>query len=109
MSTPNGTARALRIIEILASRYYDGLSNKEIAQALGTSTPVAHRDIRVLEEAGWAKRLESGRWSLTTKPLQVMQAYTNHAGNIQGRMAETTHNIMAGAARIADSGRKEAV
>lgn len=108
MTPPTATARALRIVEILASRYYDGLSNKEIAQALGTSAPNAHRDMQVLEKAGWARRLESGRWSLTSKPLQIMQAYTTHAANIQGRMAETTRNIMAGAARIADSGRKEA-
>ena len=108
MSTPNGTARALRIIEILASRYYDGLSNKEIATTLKTSAANASRDMHALAEIGWARKLESGRWSLTSKPLQIMQAYSTHAQNIQSRMAETTHNIMAGAARIADSGKQEA-
>lgn len=96
---PNATARALRTLEILATCYFDGLGTNELATRLGTNATNACRAAQALEEIGWARKLENGRWGMTVKPLAIMQAYSNQAQQIQARMAETTSRIAAGAAQ----------
>ncbi|MDR2054558.1 MAG: hypothetical protein LBQ10_01610 [Desulfovibrio sp.] len=93
----NAVCRTLKIIELLAGRYFEGASTGEIAQAVKTSKANASRDMAQLEKLGWARKLDNGRWSLTSKPLAITQSYHNHYNNLQARMAETTRNIMAAA------------
>lgn len=95
---PNATARALRTLEILATCFFDGIGTNELATRLGTNATNACRAAQALEELGWARKLENGRWGMTVKPLAIMQAYANHTSNLQARMAETTSRIAAGAA-----------
>ena len=91
--------RSHRIVELLASRYFDGMSNRELAEALSTSAVNVSRDMATLEELGYARKLDSGRWSLSSRPLAVMQAYYAHYQQLHERMAETTRNIVAAAGR----------
>ena len=94
------TRRSHAIVELLTQRFFDGMSNKELAEALNTSPVNISRDLGTLEDMGYVHKLENGRWSLTTKPLFMMQAYTTQYENLQTRMAETSRNIFAGAASL---------
>lgn len=93
----DAVSRSHKIVELLAGRFFDGLSNREIADAVQASTVNVSRDMARLERLGYARKLDNGRWGLTTKPLAIMQSYHAHCENLQGRMAETTRNIMAAA------------
>lgn len=92
--------RSHKIVELLAARFFDGMTNKELADAVGTSAVNVCRDLATLEAIGYARKQENGRWALTSRPLAVMQSYTNHSQNLQNRMAETSRNIFSGAAAL---------
>lgn len=92
--------RSHRIVKLLASRFFYGATNKELAEAIGTSAVNISRDMKTLLEIGYAAKLDNGRWALTSVPLAVMQSYTNHSQNLQNRMAETGRNILSGAASL---------
>lgn len=91
------TRRSHKIVELLAGRFYDGMANKELSEALGTSAVNISRDLMTLEAIGYARKLENGRWGLSARPLSIMQAYYGHYQQMQDRMHETTRNIMAAA------------
>lgn len=97
----NAVRRSHKIVEELAKRHFDGLSNKELAEAVGTSPVNISRDLATLESMGYAKKLDNGRWSLTSKPLAILQAYHNHYEQLQTRMMESSRNIMAASMRMA--------
>lgn len=100
-TTANGanaaTRRSLRMLKILAGRVLDGLSNKELADALNAPPPTVCRDLAVLAEEGWVQRLETGRWTLSATLLQIAQAYANHVERTQFRISELNQRIVAGA------------
>jgi DNA-binding IclR family transcriptional regulator len=91
--------RSHMIVELLAGRYFDGLSNKELAGLLKVSAANISRDLSQLADLGYARKLENGRWGLTTRPLAVMQSYITHYNNIEARMKETGRNIASAALR----------
>lgn len=91
------TRRSLRMLKILAGRVLDGLSNKELADALGAPPPTICRDLAVLADEGWVQRLETGRWTLSATLLQIAQAYANHVERTQFRISELNQRIVAGA------------
>ena len=99
MNRLNAVARSHRIVELLAGRYFDGAANKELAEALRTSTPNISRDLAQLEALGYARKLDNGRWSLTPKPVSIFQSFTTHYQNMQTRMAEAGRNILASSLR----------
>lgn len=77
--------RALRIAELLFGRVLDGYSNKEISDALGYSTCNVSRDCETLRSVGWAEKLDSGRWTLTTRPVALMRKYQDYMANLAAR------------------------
>lgn len=91
------TRRSHKIIEILATRYFDGLSNKELARAVGTSEVNICRDLKTLADIGYLKRAENGNWVLSPKPISIFFSYYNHYEKLKARMEETHRNILAGA------------
>ena len=94
--------RSHKIVELLAGRCFDGLTNKELAKALSTTPTNISRDLQALADLGYVQQLEVGRrWTLTARPLAVMHAYAQHLNAMQDRMASTTRNIEAGAKRLA--------
>jgi DNA-binding IclR family transcriptional regulator len=96
--------RCFRIVEIMAGRVLDGLSNKELADALHSPPPTISRDLKTLQDIGWVQRLENGRWSLTTQPLKVAQAYSNHVTRTTTRIAELNQRIVSGALAMGGTG-----
>ncbi len=95
----DAVTRSHRIVELLAGRYFDGAANNELAEALKESRANISRDLARLEAIGYARKLGNGRWSLTSRPLSVMQNFTNHYQRMQDRMAEAGRNILASALR----------
>ena len=89
--------RSHKIVELLAGRFFDGMSNKDIAEALGVSPPMSSRDMDILEDMGYARKLPNGRWALTPKTLAVYRAYALHYEETQSRLGESLRNIEAGA------------
>jgi DNA-binding IclR family transcriptional regulator len=87
------------IVELLSGRFFDGLPNKELARLLKTSAANISRDLTQLADLGYARKLDNGCWSLTTKPLAIMRTYRDHYQRLQERMAESDRNILAGAMR----------
>lgn len=71
----NQSERCLAIIELLFQRVLEGWPNKELARTLGESEVNVCRDLAMLEGAGWAQKLPSGKWALTTKPVALMRVY----------------------------------
>lgn len=107
MTDKNNAAvrRCFRIVEIMAGRVLDGLSNKELADALHSPPPTVSRDLKTLQDIGWVQRLENGRWSLTTQPLKVAQACSNHFTSTITRIAELNQRVVAGALALDGKGR----
>ena len=83
--TDTAALRVLRITELLFGNVLDGFSNKEIADALGYSPSNVCRDMELLRQAGWAHKLDSGRWAVTEKPVSLMQAYTFYMDDLARR------------------------
>ena len=77
--------RVLRISELLFGRVLDGYSNKEIADTLGYSACNVSRDLETLRGAGWAEKLDTGRWALTTKPVALMRKYQDYMADLSAR------------------------
>lgn len=94
------TRRCLKMITVMVSRVLDGLSPSELAELTGESAVNVCRALAILEQEGWAKKLENGRWALTLLPLQLLQAFHNHFGSVQQRLGEINHNIISGARRF---------
>ena len=77
--------RALKITETLFRAVLDGMSNKEIVMATGYTPANVCRDLRTLEEAGWARKLENGRWAVTEKPVALMKMYQLYMSDLAER------------------------
>lgn len=92
--------RSHQIIKALAGHFYDGLSNKELAEAIGTSAVNITRDLQTLEDIGYARKLENGRWALSNGPMAVYTAYNEHYLRMQHRLLESHQNINAKAQRL---------
>ncbi|MEL3901091.1 MAG: hypothetical protein P1P67_11315 [Treponema phagedenis] len=57
--------RIFEIIEHLYKNHIKGLTNKELAALLGTSSVNICRDLAVFERYGWVCRGENGTWRLS--------------------------------------------
>lgn len=91
--------RSWRIMDLLARRFDDGMSNSELAEALGESRPTVSRDLDVLRDEGLARKLENGRFGLTAKPMQLFLACLEAHERRERRWQESLRNITAGAGR----------
>jgi len=76
-----------------------GLSNSELAKALGESPANITRCMDTLIEAGLATRLETGRFAPGIALLQIAQAHATEMANAQARINEINQRVLAGASR----------
>jgi DNA-binding IclR family transcriptional regulator len=68
--------RGYRILLALAGHEIDGLSNAEIADAIGAKQSTTFRDLQVLKDVGLAERIEiTNRWRLAPKLVQIALAH----------------------------------
>lgn len=98
--TDTAALRVLRITELLFGNVLDGFSSKEIADALGYSPSNVCRDMELLRQAGWAHKLDSGRWAVTEKPVSLMQAYTFYMDDLARRRDQFMARVQARARQL---------
>ncbi len=91
--------RTLAVVETLKGQTLHGLSNREIADAIGDTPVNISRALADLTEAGWVRKLESGRYAHTVKLLQIAQAHANEMSQAQSRIQEINQRVLAGSLR----------
>lgn len=81
--------RGYRVLLTLAGHEVTGLSPMEIAKAVGANPSAITRDLRVLQDEGLAEPiLETGRWRLGPKLVQVALAFSDHLARAQRKVDE---------------------
>ncbi|HEB7430609.1 TPA: helix-turn-helix domain-containing protein [Salmonella enterica subsp. enterica serovar Hvittingfoss] len=88
--------RGLRIMKALKGKSLHGLSNRELAKALGESDANITRAMGVLIAEGMVQRLESGRYVPGMQLLYIAQAFSNEMAAGQARIAELNQRVLAG-------------
>lgn len=95
--TSNTTLRrGLKVFKALKGRSLHGLSNKEIALAIGDSEVNVCRAMPALIDEGLVQRLESGRYAPGMQLLYIAQAFSNEMAAGQARIAELNQRVLAG-------------
>jgi DNA-binding IclR family transcriptional regulator len=97
--TTESGSRLLRVISALKGHTISGLTNGDIAKALGATPSTINRDLNTLIAEGFAIKLDSGRYALSVKLLQIAQAHANEISRAQGRIDELNQRVHAGAHR----------
>lgn len=101
MSTANrptsSAARVLRVLKALRGHTLRGLSNTELAQALGESPANITRYMDLLIDEGFATRLDTGRFAPSIALLQIAQAHASEMASAQQRINEINQRVLAGA------------
>lgn len=103
MSKPerlNQLTRCIRIVTKLAPEIISGLSVTELAEKTGLAAAVVCRDLEALREIGWTQKLDTGRWSLTTKPIALAAACDLALKTARERQDDFKRNVSAGAFRL---------
>lgn len=91
--------RVLRVLGALQGHSLDGLSNSDLARGLNESPANITRCMVTLIEAGWAVRLDNGRFAPGMKALQFAQSHANEMASMQNRINEINQRVLAGASR----------
>jgi DNA-binding IclR family transcriptional regulator len=89
--------RVLRVLKALRGHSLHGLSNGELAKALDESPANITRYMYTLIDAGFATRLDTGRFAPGIALLQIAQAHANEMANAQHRINEINQRVAAGA------------
>ncbi|WP_041523618.1 helix-turn-helix domain-containing protein [Gilvimarinus agarilyticus] len=95
--TSQSGTRVLRVLDALKGHSLTGVSNGELAKALGESPATVNRVLNTLIEAGFAIRLDNGRFAHSVKLLQIAQAHANEMARSQSRINELSQRVAAGA------------
>ena len=96
----NQLSRCVTHMTALAPHIVAGLSVTELARQTGIQVAVDCRDMVSLAAVGWAEKLESGRWSLTTKPISLASACDLALKTARERQDDFKRNVTAGAFRM---------
>jgi len=96
----NRLARCVSLMTVLAPHIISGLSVTELAQKTGLTLPAVCRDMDCLAGVGWAQKLETGRWTLTTKPIALATACDLALKTARERQDDFKRNATAGAFRL---------
>ena len=89
----------LRVLKALRGHSLTGLSNGDLAKALGESPATINRCLNTLIVEGMATKLDTGRFALSVAVLQIAQAHANEMANAQSRINEINQRVLAGASR----------
>lgn len=96
----NQLSRCVSLITALAPHIVGGLSVSELTEKAGLPAAVVCRDMESLKAVGWAQKLESGRWALTTKPIALATACDLALKTARDRQDDFKRNVSAGAFRL---------
>lgn len=90
-------AKVLRVLKALKGHTLHGLSNGELASALGEPPSAITRAVDTLIAEGLAQRLDSGRVALSVQALQIAQSHANEMARAMDRVHEINQRVAAGA------------
>ena len=99
MSKPNTSssgARILRVLKALRGHALNGVSNGELASALGEAPANINRALNTRIEEGLAMKLDNGRVAPGGQLLQIAMAHSNEMARAQDRINEINQRVMAG-------------
>ena len=96
----NQLYRCVSLMTALAPHIVSGLSVTELARKTGFQAAVVCRDMEELRAVGWAQKLETGRWALTTKPIALAAACDLALKTARERQDDFKRNVTAGAFRL---------
>lgn len=96
----NLLSRCISLMTALAPHIVSGLSVTELSEKTGFPASVVCRDMDEMKAVGWAQKLESGRWALTTKPIALATACDMALKTVRERQEDFRHNVKAGAFRL---------
>ncbi|WP_028586687.1 hypothetical protein [Desulfocurvus vexinensis] len=94
---PGSARRALRVFKALRGHALTGLSNKELADAVGDSPVNVCRALEALEAEGLALRLDDGRWAHSVWLLQTAEHFARETESALARIHELRQRVAAGA------------
>jgi DNA-binding IclR family transcriptional regulator len=80
--------RVLKALMVLAGHELEGLAPAQVARALHTSQSNATRDLANLLESGLAERLDSNRWRLSPRLVQIAKAHTEALARYEANLEE---------------------
>lgn len=89
--------KVLRVLFALSGHSLTGLSNGELAAALKESPATINRCLNTLIAEGAATKLESGRYAMGIRLLQVATRHATEFDKARNRMTEIDQRIFAGA------------
>ncbi len=89
--------RVLRLVKALRGHSLHGLSNGELAKALGESPANITRYMSTLIEAGFATKLDTGRFAPGIALLQIAQSHADEMSRATARISEINQRVAAGA------------
>ncbi|HPQ96253.1 MAG: helix-turn-helix domain-containing protein [Thiothrix sp.] len=89
--------KVLRVLAALRGHTLDGLSNKQLSDALNESPSTITHCLNTLEREGFVQKLETGRYAHSIALLQIAQAHANHVQRSQARINEINSRVLAGA------------
>lgn len=93
--TNDSALRVLRVLKALRGHTLIGLSNTELAKALGESPANITRYMDTLIEAGFATRLDTGRFAPSIGFLQYAMATADELNRGTARINEIQARISA--------------
>lgn len=92
--------RTCQILHVLAGHAGEGLSNREIAEAIGANDPSTLRLLQTLQEEKMVTQYDTKRWALSLLMMQIAHATTSEITRDIARLQERQQRIQAGAHSI---------
>lgn len=72
--TNAGQQRLLSVLEALVGHELEGVTVAQLQERLGHTTSALYRDLKNLEQKGWAERLQfSGGWRVTPEFAELIR------------------------------------
>jgi len=97
--TNDSALRVLRVLKALKGHSLHGLSNGELAKALDEPPANITRYLCTLIEAGFAVKLDTGRFAPGISLLQIATAHSQEMARAKQRLDEINQRVAAGAHR----------
>ncbi len=97
MKKRTSATRVLEVLRVLKGHSLRGLSNGEIAHALGDTPVNITRALATLGEVGFVTRLDSGRYAPGIELAQIALAHLNELDRAERRLHEIKQRTLAGA------------
>lgn len=96
MNKSTSGARILKILKVMKGFTLTGISNGDIAKAIGESPSNVTRALQTLIDEGLVIKLDNGLFAHSIQMLQIAQAHANHIAQMHDRITEVNQRILSG-------------